>query len=189
MNKRFAHDGGHGQRDAVELALPDYKQMRRSLSRNYLKQFPKIDPDNPNTIPASLTQTSIGATSEDPTDERHREVYLRVREVNPTFFVFISNLDLETLHGASQGHCDSTFKFRPSQLDCRELYVIVVKHLGEYKPAVHALLAQKSRDCYIRFFTYLRTLLVDKFGNIGAMEGGRYIFDFEQAAIDASKQV
>ncbi len=174
-------------RNAVAQAVPALPRVVRSLQWNKTKGAPTIR--DINNIPHGSTLTFRGFEAQ-PGDPHHGELFLQYQHPNLPFLIFTTEEDLGTLRDSATVVCDGNFKYQPRRpARFYQLYTIHGFVRGESFPLVYALLPDKTAGTYNTLFTFIRTEILRLFPDLGALNGGMWLFDYEGPAYTEFERV
>ena len=114
-------------------------------------------------------------------DPAHGERFLLYSGQGGRLQVFCADTELAVLHQTEYVICDGTFEMAPDS--AYQVYTVHGFRVSEGLPLVWALLPNTTTETYKELFGCLRSALIDKFGNVGAMKYA--VLDFERAALNA----
>lgn len=154
----------------VAATLPTFSSLKSSLYRNRLKNNPPLPKERSNVnLDGEWSQTAAG-----------QRFLLRSDGAGDKILIFATDTMLQRLSTAESLYMDGTFAVCPRLF--YQLFTINIIIDEQQFPAVYALLPNKSRETYNRFFTVIKEALQDL--NI-TLQPPRVLVDFEGALLQS----
>ncbi|KAG0413969.1 hypothetical protein HPB47_008872 [Ixodes persulcatus] len=169
-------------RDAIKSELSThygYASKRRALSRN--RHFNVIRGNSLDTIFPELQTTKDGHRIHPFEDKTEAQIML----------VFFAEKDMDALCDVQYVLGDGNYKYNPMEFhNPGQLYTLHAVVKGEARLVVYALMQSCDTRAYETFLKVVKDAMERKFGNVETLSTtATWIFDFELAAIQATKQV
>ena len=162
------------QEEVGELAavMPTFPSFKSTMYRNRKKTYPNLPTERADVnLDGQWTQTKNG-----------QRLLLRSDGDQDKILIFVTDTMLQRLPTVETLYMDGTFAVCPRIF--YQLFTVNIILSGQQFPAVYALLPNKSRATYNRFFT----LLKEELQNLGiTLRPPRVLVDFELGLLQAVK--